>query len=181
MRAGHWAAAVAVVVWAGAAQAQVYWVGASWGTSWEMAPASAPDTNLLHSSDGAPALFAALPLNEDTLMRVRVGDLPHAALYGGMGWPGRLRSYTIGVDYLFRSVFGQTLLSGGFGSYDLYLKARTPPPGVEGSRFGWYLGVSEWLILTRRTRLTLELTGHQTQHDGHPKFLAFNVGLAFGL
>jgi hypothetical protein len=180
MRAGFWAAAVAAAMWAGAAQAQSYWLGASWGTSWEVSPAASPDTNLLHSSEGAPALFAALRLNEETLLRARVGDLPHTALSGGLAWPGRLHCYSIGVDYLFPSTFGQTLLSGGIGDYDLALKAQTPPPGVEGSRFGWYLSVGEWFIVSRRTRLTLELTGTQTQHDGQPKFIAFNVGLAFG-
>ena len=44
----------------------------------------------------------------------------------GVGWPGKLRAYTVGVDYFFEGIFGQFLISGGLGDYDLELQAQAP-------------------------------------------------------
>ena len=166
---------------ASAASGQVAWVGASWGASWEWQARSAPNTNFLHSSDGAPAAFLALLLTDDTLFRVKAAELPHIKVINGVSWPGRYRAYTAGIDYLMSGTFGQSFLSAGLGSYQLELKAKNPPAGLNDSKLGWYVGVGEWFPLTRRTRVTAEIVMNRTQHDERPTIFTANVGLAFGL
>ena len=165
---------------ASAASGQVAWFGASWGASWEWQPAAAPNTNFYHSSDGAPSAFVALPLSDDTLFRLKAADLPHVEVINGVSWPGRYRAYTAGIDYLIDGTFGRSVLSAGLGSYQLDLQAKNPPAGYSDSKFGWYVGAGEWFTLTRRTRLTAEITMNETQHADRPMIFTANVGLAFG-
>jgi len=163
---------------ASAASAQVAWVGLAAGTSWEWQAPTAPDQNFLHSSEGAPTAFLAFPLDEDTVLRLQACDLPHVPVIDGEGWPGHLRGYTIGTDYFFTDPIGQSVISAGVGSYALDLKAQHPPAGVEGAKFGWYVGVGQWFRLSRRTRVTTELTMHHTSHRDSPTIVAFTAGLA---
>jgi len=96
-----------------------------------------------------------------------------------VGWPGKLRAYTVGIDYIFKGAFGQTLISGGIGDYSLELQAKSPPDGVEQWRFGWYLGVGEWFQLSRRWRLTAEVKMHRSENYGNPIVVTALAGLAF--
>jgi hypothetical protein len=171
-------AALLVLACAGAASGQVLWVGAAAGTSWEWQAPTAPNQNFLHSTEGAPSAFIAFPIDDDTLLRLQVSDLPHKALIGGAGWPGRVRGYTVGIDYFFPNTLGSSLFSGGIGAYRLSLQAKQPPAGVEESKFGWYVGVGQWFTLTRRSRVTAELTMHHTSHPDTPTFVALTAGLA---
>ena len=165
---------------ASAASAQVAWVGASWGTSWEWQAPSSPDTNFLHSSDGAPAVFVAFPIDDSTLFRVQAADLPHVTMIDGVGWPGHYRAYTAGIDYLMDGSFGRSVVSAGFGSYDFNLKAKQPPAGYEESKLGWYVGVGEWFSVTRWTWVTAEIRMNRTQHPERPQIFTANVGLVVG-
>ena len=166
---------------ASAASGQVAWVGASWGGSWEWQAPSAPNTNFLHSSDGAPAVFLALPLDSNTLFRLKAAELPHIEVIDGVNWPGRYRAYTAGIDYLMDGTFGQSLVSAGLGSYRLELKGKNPPAAFNDSKLGWYVGVGEWFPVTRRARVTAEIAMNRTQHSDRPTILTANVGVAFGL
>ncbi|MGD1147376.1 MAG: hypothetical protein ABR961_05465 [Thermoanaerobaculaceae bacterium] len=177
----RWTCAVLLALGvASAASGQVVWVGVSWGASWEWQSASAPGTNFLHSSDGAPSAFVAFPISDDTLFRLKAADLPHIEVINGEGWPGRYHAYTAGIDYLMGGTFGQTVLSAGIGSYRLDLQAKNPPAGYNDSKLGGYAGVGEWFPLTRRTRLTAEIAVNSTQHADKPIIFTANVGLAFG-
>jgi hypothetical protein len=164
---------------ASVASGQILWAGLAAGTSWTWQAPTAPNQNFLHSSDGAPAGFLAVPVNPDTMVRFQVADLPFEPVYDGVGWPGKLRAYTVGVDYVFAGVLGQFLISGGLGDYSLELQAQTPPPGVEQWKFGWYVGVGEWFSLSRRWRLTAEVTMHRTENYQNPVIVAATAGLAF--
>lgn len=164
---------------ANAANGQVLWAGLAGGTSWTYKAPTAPNQNLLHSSDGAPAAFVAIPVNQDTLVRFQVADLPFTPVYDGVGWPGKLRGYTIGVDYIFSGVLGQFLFSGGLGDYSLDLQAKQPPAGVEQWKFGWYVGVGEWFQLSRRWRVTAEVKMHRSQNYSNPVIVTATAGLAF--
>jgi hypothetical protein len=173
-------AALLALASASTAGGQVLWAGLAAGTSWTWEAPTAPDQNFLHSSEGAPSAFVAFPFYEgDSLVRLQVADLPFEPAIDGVGWPGRLRAYTVGVDYFFRGVFGQFLVSGGLGSYELNLQAQNPPDGVEQWAFGWYLGVGEWFQLSRRWRLTAEVKMHSTQNYGDPTVVTATAGLAF--
>jgi hypothetical protein len=176
----RWAiCALAVLACAGAASGQVLWAGLAAGTSWEWQAPTAPNQNFLHSTEGAPSAFVAFPIDEDTLLRLQACDLPHEPVIGGAGWPGHLRAYTVGIDYLFSDDLGHYLFSGGLGAYHLSLQAKHPPAGVEQSKFGWYLGVGQWFTLSRRSRVTAELTMHHTSHADTPTVVAITAGLAF--
>ncbi len=163
---------------ASVARAQVAWVGAGIGTTWEYQPNSRPDVTFLHSSRQAPMGFLAFPVSSDTLFRLRIQDLPHDVVYGGVAWPGRLRALTAGIDYVLPDGLGQTVVSGGVGSYRLKLQAKQPPPRVEENRFGWYLGVGQWFTLTRRSRVTVELLADHTNHRDSPTILSATGGIA---
>jgi hypothetical protein len=164
---------------ASTAGGQVLWAGLAAGTSWTWEAPTAPDQNFLHSSDGAPSAFVAFPFYDDSLVRLQVADLPFEPVIDGVGWPGKLRAYTVGVDYFFRGVFGEFVISGGLGSYDLRLKAKQPPADVEGQEFGWYLGVGEWFQLSKRWRVTAEVKMHRAENLGKPIVVAATAGLAF--
>ncbi len=172
-------AALAALAFAGGASGQVLWTGISAGTSWTWQAPTAPGSNFLHSTEGAPSLFVAFPIDNDTLFRLRAADLPYVPVINGEGWPGKVRAYTAGVDYIFPGVFGQALFSAGLGSYSLQLQATNPPPGAEQTKFGFYFGIGEWFQLTLRSRVTLELTMNRAAFDDHPVIVAANLGLAF--
>jgi hypothetical protein len=163
---------------AAAADGQVLWAGLATGTSWTWQAPTAPNQNFLHNSDKAPAAFVAIPVNPDTLVRFQVADLPFTPVYDSVGWPGKLRAYTVGVDYMFRGVLGEFHFTGGLGDYHLDLKAQQPPPGVENWAFGWYLGVGEWFQLSRRWRVTAEATMHRSQNYSQPVVVSATLGLA---
>jgi len=177
----RWTCAVLLALGtASAASGQIAWVGASWGASWEGNPASAPDTSFLHSSDGAPALFVAMRLDEDVFLRLKAAELPHIQMIDGVEWPGKYDAYTAGIDYVWRSPFGFSTMSVGLGSYQLNLKAKNPPPGSNESKLGWYFGLGEWFTITRKWKVTAELAMNRTQHAGKPTIYTANVGLAYG-
>jgi len=173
-------AALVALATASTASGQIAWVGASWGTSWEYKAAAAPDTNFLHSSDSAPALFVAMKIEEDVLLRLKAAELPHVEVIDGVQWPGKFTAYTAGIDYVWRSPFGFGVMSLGLGDYQLSLKASNPPPTSGNSKFGWYFGVGEWFNITRKWKVTAELAMNRTQHNGSPTIYAANVGLAYG-
>jgi len=164
---------------ASVASGQILWAGLAGGTSWTWQAPTAPNQNFLHNAGDASAAFLALPLDEDTLVRLQVADVPYEPVYDGVGWPGKLRGYTVGVDYIFKGTFGQVLISGGIGDYSLELQAKNPPDGVEQWSFGWYFGVGEWFQLSRRWRLTAEVKMHRTQNYGNPIVVTATAGLAF--
>jgi hypothetical protein len=171
-------AGLLVLAFASAASGQVVLAGLEAGTSWEWQAPTAPNQNFLHSASGSPTVFLAFPLDNDTLLRLQASDLPHEPVINGEGWPGRLRAYTVGVDYLFTNPLGHASISGGIGAYRLRLQAKHPPAGVEQSKFGWYAGVGEWFRLTRRTQVVAELTMHHASHPDTPTIVAFTAGLA---
>ncbi len=173
-------AAVLALGVASAASGQVAWVGASWGASWEWQSAAAPDRSFYHSSEAAPAAFLAFPLEEDTLLRIRAAELPHVKVIDGVAWEGRYRALTAGIDYFLGGGLGKSVFSAGVGSYKLELKARQAPAGLDESKLGWYVGVGEWFVLSRHTRITAEVAMNRTQHDDRPTIVTANLGLAFG-
>ena len=162
---------------AGAAEAQVVWVGGAAATTWEVDAASAGNDRFAGSGEIAPVLFVAFPLDDVTLVRLQAADLPRSIAYGGEAWDGRLRSLTLGVDYFFRGTFGRTVLSAGLGSYRMDLEATQPPPGSESAEFGWYVGFGEWFQLFKRTCVTAEIAMHRTNHDDSPAVLSAMLGL----
>ncbi len=163
---------------AGTAGAEVMWAGLGVSTNWEFEPVSSPGDDWLHADELSPSLFVAFPVDDDTLFRVRAVDLPHDELLGGEVWAGSLTGVTAGIDYFLPGVFGEAVFSGGIGAYRLSLDADSPPPGVEGTRFGWYLGVGEWFQLSPRMRITTEVTWNRTSHRSRPRILQAGVGLA---
>jgi hypothetical protein len=177
--------AVFVLLCAGLADAQIAWLGAGIGTAYEVNPPAWPDKTFYHSSDLVPSVLFALRLDEDTNLRFRFADLPfQVPLATSNGATqrsaARLQAATVGVDYFLDDPMGRLVFSGGIGAYTLNLKAGQSPPGVETTRFGWYVGVGEWFRLTRRTRVTLDVTLDRSDHTGNPTILTGNIGLAYG-
>ena len=164
---------------ASTASAQIVWVGASWGTSWEWQAPTSPNKDFLHSSDGAPSAFVAFPIDHSTLFRLQAANLPHVTVINGVGWPGHYRAYTAGIDYLIDDPFGRSLFSAGFGSYTFNLKAQRPPAGYQDTKFGWYVGVGEWFNLMRNLWATAEVRMNRTQHAERPQLFTANIGLAY--
>jgi len=162
---------------AGAAQAQVLWLGAGTGTSWEWQPQTAPDTKFYHASDQAPTGFVALPLESDTLLRLTVADVQHGVQLDTGAVAGKLRSYTLGVDYFVPGVIGDARFAAGFGAYEFRPKYGLHPE-LKERKFGWYFGVGEWFTLSNRTRFTVDLTMHRTGNLGDPVVVALTAGLA---
>lgn len=172
--------AVVVLTMAAAANAQVAWVGAGFGTSWEHEPQTAPGTTWLHRTAGAPAVFVAFPLDDDTHVRINAARVPYDVLDQGAVLDGSFRAVTAGVDYFFPGTFGRFMFGGGMGQYTVDLAARHPAEGVEQSYFGWYVSTGEWFPLTRRSRVTVELTMHRPSSPGHPTLVTAVAGLALG-
>jgi hypothetical protein len=176
----RWICGVALVAItsAGAANGQILWTGLAGGRSWEWQAQTASNQDWQYNNSLASAAFVAFVIDEGTLLRFRAADVPHDVAIDGVGFPGRLRAYTVGVDYLLPGVFGNALFSLGFGSYRQYLAARRPPAGYDQAKLGWYGGVGEWFPLTRRTRVTAEITMHRTPHQGGTTVVTATAGLA---
>jgi hypothetical protein len=170
---------VAALLFAGAAQAQILWIGAGAGTTWSYEPDTAPNETFLHSGTTAPMVFAAVPLNDDTLLRLRAQTLPVDTLYNGEAWPGKVQAITLGVDYFLEDHLGEAVLSAGFGRYQLDLQAQQPPEGLEDAKFGWYVSVGQWFAITRRSRVTLDITVDRCTVPNDPILFSLNAALAF--
>jgi hypothetical protein len=170
--------AAAVLLIATAAHAQVVWVGAEGGVSWEYKPDTHPGKTWLQGHDNAYALFVGLPVDDDTVVRLSAFTIPHDTLYQDEAWQGSFRAYTVGVDYFVDGSFGRTVLSAGVGQYNLHAVAKNPPPDLEKGSFGWYLGVGEWFRLGRRTRITAEVTMHRPDSRDRPVLVAAMAGFA---
>lgn len=171
-------AVVAVVAAVSAAEAQVVWVGAGNGMSWEWRPDSDPGKDWVTRTRSAPALFVAFPIDGETLVRVRAAQLPFDVLVDGQKASARLRGYTAGVDYFMDGVIGQAVFSAGLGGYRLELRDAATPGEGASTRFGWYVGVGEWFPVSKRVKVTAEVLGHQTGHAGRPTIITATVGLA---
>jgi hypothetical protein len=177
--------AVTALLAATAAQAQLWQsaalvVGAAGAVTWELNPESRPDQDTLYHNSITPSLFVGIPVMGDTLVRLRALDLPTEMVVGETTTDSRLRGVVVGVDYMMVSVFGKTVFSGGLGSYQLDLEGS--PDGAEDLEtwdFGWYVGVGEWVPMTKRSQLTFELAYHTTAHPGKPQLLTASLGLAF--
>lgn len=169
---------VLLVAAAGVAEAQVIWVTAGAGTSFEISPTSEPDETWLHRGDVVPSLSLGLSVNEDLHVRLRATELPYDAPAAGQVWPARFGAVTVGADYFFKGVLGRAVFTGGIGWYDLNLKAQVPPPDVEEGNFGWYLGVGEWFEITSRVKGLLELTLDNPGSEGNPMLLTATLGVA---
>ena len=176
----RWIGSVALLSLAAAApaSAQILWVGVADGTSWEWQAATTPGQNFVHNDQQAPSVFVAVPVSDDTLFRLRAADVPHDVAIGGAAWPGKLRAYTAGIDYFLTGVFGEATLSAGLGSYRQSLQAKHPPAGYDDTKIGWYVGVGEWFTLTRRTRVTCDVTMHRAAFQGGTTVFVAGVGLA---
>lgn len=172
--------AVGAAVLAGSASAQVLWLGGGVGRSWEY-QADAYTSSTWHEYNDAPyTIFAAVPVDEDTLVRLSVWRLPHDLLYGGEVWTGSFRAVTLGVDYQFDGTFGRAMISAGAGQYNYNPIASAPPEVLHAHDWGWYVNVGEWFPLTRRSRLTVELAMHRPQSADRPSLFTVLAGLTFG-
>ena len=181
----HIGVAVVALLVTAAAQAQLgqspaIVVGAAGGTTFELSPESRPDEDWLHNGSISPSVFLGMPVMPDTLVRLRAFDLPREQVVGDAVVDSHLRGVTVGVDYLMVSTFGRTVFSGGIGSYELDLEG-SPAAGAELEtwEFGWFVGIGEWIPMTRRTHLTIDLTYHSTSHPSRPQLLSAALGLAF--
>jgi hypothetical protein len=163
---------------ASVAQAQFLWVGAATGTSWEWQAQTNPDSNFTRASDHAPTGFVAFPVQYDTIVRLRVADMEHNLRLTTGDVEAKIRSYTIGVDYLIPDAIGDSLLSAGFGDYELRPKGDQHDD-LKESKFGFYFGAGQWFTLTRRSRITAELTMHRTTATDHPVIVTLTAGFAF--
>ena len=172
--------AVIGLLLAAAVQGQALVVGAAGGTTWELSPESRPTQDWLHNTSIAPSVFVGVAVSSDTLVRLRAFDLPREQVVGEAVVDSHLRGVVAGVDYLMKSAFGQTIFSGGIGSYKLDLEGSRPDAATyETWDFGWYVGVGEWIPMTRRSQLTFELAYHATAHPSKPQLLSASLGLAF--
>lgn len=163
----------------GTAQAQVAWVGASAGTSWEYKADSATDRTWKHRNDPVPQVFVAMPLEDATLVRLRVAEIPYELRLPTGHATCTLRSYTLGVDYMIDSVLGEAVFSAGVGGYRLVVDKGVAPSEFQTTKFGYYVGAGEWYALTKRLRLTAEVTLHRTENAGTPSIVTATAGLAF--
>ncbi|MCS7182501.1 MAG: hypothetical protein NZ869_05255 [Thermoanaerobaculum sp.] len=156
----------------GAVGAQTFFAGGGIGAVWERHAPVAPAKEWFHTTEAGESFFVAVAIDDETLLRVERTDLPRDVMVRGTRWEARLAAWAVGVDYLLPGVFGQAVVAAGVGSYRLDLAARIPPPGVEDSRFGWYLRVGERFRLSRRFFLAAEVSYHRTSHPGSPQLLA---------
>ncbi len=165
---------VAIAGMAGPAGAQVAWLGAAGGASWTW---DGERSSLVRGDDLALNLFVGIPLDRDALLRLRGAELPLGGSHGAT-----MRAVGLGVDYFFPGVVGEALVSAGVGGYRLNLAGPQPAgSGDESWELGWYLGVGEWFALSRRTRLTVELTWERTRHPGSLTMVAATAGVAVSL
>jgi opacity protein-like surface antigen len=168
--------AAAVLLIATGAHAQVVWVGAEGGVSWEYKPDTRPGKTWLQGNDNAYSVFAGFPVDDETVVRVAAFAIPHDTLYNGETWQGTFRAYTIGVDYFVEDWFGRAVFSAGLGQYTLHTVAENPPSGLEKGNFGWYVGVGEWFGLGRRSRIIAELAMHRPESRGRPVLVTAMAG-----
>lgn len=167
-------AVVALVKIAAPAGAQVAWLGAAGGVSWTW---DGERSSLVRGDDAAFGLLVGIPLDRDALLRLRGAELSL-----GDGGGATMRCMGVGVDYFFPGVVGEALVSAGVGGYRLDLPGPRPPDSEHGHwELGWYLGVGEWFALSRRTRLTVELTWERSRHAGTPTMVTAMAGLAVSL
>jgi hypothetical protein len=162
-------------------QSKVLWLGGSGTITTEINPASRPGQSTLSNNTITPSFFVGFPILDDTIVRLSTIQLPHEELVGTDVYKTRLDGVTIGVDYLLLSFFGRTLFSGGLGSYNLKVQGGSPPPGIEGWDFGWYVGVGEWFPMSKKIQLTMNLNYNTTAHNARPQIVSFSLGLAFSL
>lgn len=175
----RWLCAVlAMVAVVSAAEAQLVWVGAGSGISWEWKPDSDPGRDWVTRTDAVPYVFVGFPVDRETLFRVRAVQLPYDAPIGGEAYRARLRGYTAGVDYFMTGVFGEAVFSAGVGGYHLEVRDAGAPGDQTSTRFGWYLGIGEWFQISERIRVTAEVQGHRTGHAGKPTLVTAQVGVA---
>ena len=85
----------------------------------------------------------------------------------------------LGVDYFLEDYLGEAVLSAGFGRYQLDLQAQQPPEGLEDGKFGWYVSVGQWFAITRRSRITLDITVDRCTVPNDPVLFSLNAALAF--
>lgn len=176
----RWVAALAMVMLlVGAVEAQVAWVGAGAGTSFEYKAQSAPDKTWKHRTDLTPQVFVALPLADTTMVRLGVGEIPYDLRLLTGNAELTLRRYTIGIDYFFRGQLSDTVFSGGLGGYTLEVDHGIVPESMQATKLGYYLGVGEWFTLSRRWRLSLEATMHRSENEGRPTLVTTTAGVAF--
>jgi hypothetical protein len=161
-------------------QSRMLSVGAAGAVSFELGPESRPDEDYVFHNSIMPSVFIGTPVMGDTLVRLRAFDLAHEQVIGEQVVDSRLRGVTVGVDYFMVSTFGRTLFSGGLGSYLLDLEGDPEnADDIETWDFGWFVGVGEWITMTRKTQLTFELSYHSTNHPDTPQFLSAQLGLAY--
>lgn len=167
--------AVVAMAVAGSAAAQVAWLGANAGATWTW---EGERSALVRGKDSAWGVWFGVPLDGETVLRLRGNEMPVAGVEGG----GRLRAATVGVDYFFPGVLGEALFSAGLGGYQRRLTSPQFDSGEHGRwELGWYLGIGEWFSLTRRTRLTLEISWDRSRHSGTPTLATAWAGLAVSL
>lgn len=171
-------AALIGLLLATAAHGQALVFGAAGMTTWEINPDSRPAEDWLHNSSVTPSVFVGVPITSDTMVRLRGFDLPRELRVGDEVFDSRLRGVTVGVDYLMMSVFGRTAFSGGIGGYELDVEGTPGAADLETWDFGWFVGIGEWIPMTRNCDLTFELAYHNTSHPGRPQLLSVSLGLA---
>ena len=165
----------------GTVQAQVAWVGATAGTSYEHKAPTAPDRTWKHRNDPTPSVLVALPLEEGVRLRLGAGETPYELrLLTGVA-RCTLRRYTLGIDYTFDGRLGETVFSAGLGGYRLDTDARLVPRSMQVTKFGYYVGVGEWFTLSQRWRLVGEVAMHRTENEGTPIIVTATAGVAFML
>jgi hypothetical protein len=177
----RWVVAVVLVLVAavGVTQAQIAWVGGGVGTSFEYQAQANPDKTWTHRIDTTPFLFVALPIAEGTSLRLSAGEIPYNVVLLTGPASGKLRRFTLGIDYTFEGRFADTVFSAGIGGYGLNADTGTVPKSMQKNKFGYYVGVGEWFTLSQRWRLVGEVTMHRTENVGKPTLVAGQVGLAF--
>lgn len=172
------AVAVAMLV-VGVAQAQVAWVGATAGTSFEYKAPTAPDRTWKHRNDPTPSVLVALPLEEGVRLRLGAGEIPYELrLLTGVA-SCTLRRYTLGIDYTFDGRLGETVFSAGLGGYRLDTDTDIVPKSMQATKLGYYIGVGEWFTLSRRWRLVGEVAMHRSENEGTPTIVTATAGVAF--
>jgi hypothetical protein len=169
-----WSVVLVGFLWTGLAQAQVVWVGAGAGATWEWQSPVNPDSKFTHHNGASPEIFVGFPIDSDTLFRVRVAELEHPCQYVNETLDGKILAYTVGVDYFVPGVFGKATFSAGLGAYDQKLDASGFEE-LEGTKFGYYFSVGEWFELTRRTRIAVEINYNRTDHINKPLLLTGTV------
>lgn len=173
------AVVVALVATVGVAQAQIAWVGGGIGTSVEYKAQANPDKTWTQRNDTTPFLFVVLPVGEGTAVRFGAGEIPYNVVLLTGPASGKLRRFTLGVDYTFEGRLADTVFSAGIGGYGLNVDTGFVPKAMQANKFGYYVGVGEWFTLSNRWRLIGEVTMHRTENVGKPTLVAGQVGLAF--